>query len=167
MALVKHTASTRTTHVAGVPALGACADGRVRQMVRRPKLRLERKVARVVAPQRHLDLLQDQWMLRSWKKGGNRCWEASLTLLNQVAASIDKAGKAEAGWLNNEHLMNLHFVAFNNIQCRKFWLTYSQQDSHNSSPPADWIFACVSTKGSPQGARSPCTRIRLNYCGPK
>ena len=53
------------THVAGVPALGACADGRVRQVVRGAELRLERKVASVVAPQRHLYLLQDQRMLRS------------------------------------------------------------------------------------------------------
>ena len=51
------------THVAGVPALGAGADGRVRQVVGGPELRLEGEVARVVAPQRHLDLLQHHAVL--------------------------------------------------------------------------------------------------------
>ena len=52
------------THVAGVPALGAGADGRCRQVVGGPELRLEGEVARVVAPQGHLDLLQHQRMFR-------------------------------------------------------------------------------------------------------
>ena len=49
-----------TTHVAGVPALRACADGGAGQVVGGAELRLQREVARVVAPQRHLDLLQHQ-----------------------------------------------------------------------------------------------------------
>ena len=56
------------THIASVSAFGSSTDGRRRQGVGRPELGLQGPVAVGVVPQRHVDLLQHQRVLRGWNE---------------------------------------------------------------------------------------------------
>ena len=89
--------SLRTpTHVAGVPALRACADGGAGQVVGGAELRLQREVARVVAPQRHLDLLQHQRVLGGCIRKRERSVRIEMDGLIRISLKdIAKKGRAK------------------------------------------------------------------------